>query len=30
VKLKIARALAAAEAGDAVPHEEATRRILAE
>lgn len=30
VKLKIARAVAAAEAGDVVPHEEAKRRILAE
>ncbi len=30
VKLKIARAVAAAEAGDVVSHEEAKRRILAE
>jgi hypothetical protein len=30
VKMKIARAVAAAEAGDVVPHEEAKRRILAE
>ena len=29
VKMKIARAMAAAEAGDVVPHEEAKRRILA-
>lgn len=30
VKLKIARAVVAADAGDIVPHEEAKRRILAE
>jgi hypothetical protein len=30
VKLKIARAVAAAESGDVVSHEEAKRRILAE
>jgi predicted transcriptional regulator len=30
VKMKIARGVAAAEAGDVVPHEEAKRRILAE
>jgi len=30
VKLKIVRAIAAAETGDVVPHEEAKRRILSE
>jgi hypothetical protein len=30
VKLKIARAIAAAEAGDVVSHQEAKRRILSE